>query len=240
MRDATTNQTTRFQYLFAVLIQEVHFVRVFACIIPEPRKPQVGRRSDHFFVHVSVSWYTDIEWSFLCLIDSFDYDAVLVLLESPTVYPKVLLAENVDCFELNRDCSLQLLGWGKLDHNKGLADFLQRYSPPTLTREECREYHSAIPITENMLCAGRMPSGGIGSCSGDSGGPALVIKDGIYKQVGVISWSYGCADAHTPEVFTSIPSLYPWIMSYLDTKNSSPTYTMFWNKMGYPATCVFL
>lgn len=175
-----------------------------------------------FFVHLLVrSCFHSIlaATGLSCFLDSFDHDIALVLLETFSRFPHVELATTDACFERFGHCDLQVLGWGKLDYNLPLANFLQRASPPIIPRRQCQDYRRSTPITTNMLCAG-YAEGGIGSCSGDSGGPAFVIENGIYRQVGIISWSNGCGDFETPEVFASIPSLSPWIKGYLNEPGS--------------------
>lgn len=52
-------------------------------------------------------------------------------------------------------------------------------------------------VTERMICAA---DPGKDSCQGDSGGP--LVSGG--KQVGIVSWGYGCARKGFPGVYTRV------------------------------------
>jgi len=47
-----------------------------------------------------------------------------------------------------------------------------------------------------------MPEEKKSPCKGDEGGALVLKKSG--KQIGIVSWSNGCAYAHYPTVFTDI------------------------------------
>ncbi|XP_058447265.1 putative serine protease 29 [Malaya genurostris] len=107
-----------------------------------------------------------------------------------------------------------VIGWGSLRENGPQPAVLQEVNLPIWTNGECsRKYGAAAPggIIESMLCAGQAAKD---SCSGDSGGP-LMINDGRWTQVGVVSWGIGCGKGQYPGVYTRVTSFMPWI-----TKNS--------------------
>ena len=64
-----------------------------------------------------------------------------------------------------------------------------------------------------MICAGKA---GKDSCQGDSGGP-MVDSEG--KQVGIVSWGYGCADEGYPGVYTRVSHYYDWIVKHAHIAN---------------------
>lgn len=61
-----------------------------------------------------------------------------------------------------------------------------------------------------MLCAGTQ-AGGVGSCSGDSGGP-LTTGDDAPVAIGIVSWARGCVRPGYPTVYTELSnrSLNSW------------------------------
>ena len=58
-----------------------------------------------------------------------------------------------------------------------------------------------------MICAG-LTEGGKDSCQGDSGGP-MVDSEG--RQVGVVSWGYGCAYPGYPGVYAEVSAFIDFI-----------------------------
>ncbi|XP_058818953.1 transmembrane protease serine 9-like [Topomyia yanbarensis] len=107
-----------------------------------------------------------------------------------------------------------VIGWGSLRENGPQPSVLQEVNLPIWSNGECsRKYGSAAPggIIETMLCAGQSAKD---SCSGDSGGP-LMISDGRWTQVGVVSWGIGCGKGQYPGVYTRVTAFMPWI-----TKNT--------------------
>uniref|UniRef100_A0AAG5DA17 Phenoloxidase-activating factor 2 n=1 Tax=Anopheles atroparvus TaxID=41427 RepID=A0AAG5DA17_ANOAO len=103
-----------------------------------------------------------------------------------------------------------VIGWGSLRENGPQPAILQEVNLPIWTNGECRvKYGPAAPggIIDTMLCAGQAAKD---SCSGDSGGP-LMVNDGRWTQVGVVSWGIGCGKGQYPGVYTRVTSFLPWI-----------------------------
>ncbi|XP_025602997.2 proclotting enzyme-like [Athalia rosae] len=103
-----------------------------------------------------------------------------------------------------------VIGWGSLRESGPQPAVLQEVSIPVWTNSECRsKYGAAAPggIIESFLCAGRAA---MDSCSGDSGGP-LMVNDGRWTQVGIVSWGIGCGKGQYPGVYTRVTHFLPWI-----------------------------
>ena len=103
-----------------------------------------------------------------------------------------------------------------------------------MTKKQCtsrpKKFKSYM-ITEKMLCA---QGDRIDSCKGDSGGPLAVQgQDGAYTQIGIVSWSFGCAKDYYPGVYTKLTALLPWLKEtigiegkhfrFVENKNSPQT-----------------
>jgi putative cell wall-binding protein len=70
-----------------------------------------------------------------------------------------------------------------------------------------------------MMCAG-LPSGGTDSCSGDSGGPAIVTTDGVAYLAGITSHGLStCAQAGYPGIYTRVSAYNDWILEVLASDN---------------------
>jgi len=133
---------------------------------------------------------------------TFDYDIALFKLPTPISNPFLVGLHRTP--EIPRE--LQVLGWGRTAYDGERTDVLHEATVNYIAPKDCENSYGSTLLSENMICAA---SPGKDSCQGDSGGP-LVIK-GRNRQVGVVSWGYGCALPNYPGVYASIPTLYQWI-----------------------------
>lgn len=78
-------------------------------------------------------------------------------------------------------------------------------------------------IQEHVICAGGV--GGKGFWSGDSGGPLMlpIHQNGTFPfyQIGIVSFSYGCAQANVPGVYTRVSYHADWIKKQLGISNDT-------------------
>jgi hypothetical protein len=90
-------------------------------------------------------------------------------------------------------------GWGITEDDpsgtgNGVQDEMRKVDLPIRSAEECA---ASVPsgdfFADAMICAG-YEEGGRDACAGDSGGPLFVEELGRWRQVGIVSWGYDCAD----------------------------------------------
>ncbi|XP_069752644.1 vitamin K-dependent protein C-like [Narcine bancroftii] len=104
-------------------------------------------------------------------------------------------------------------GWGAMDENN------DKIRPSTLlfinielvSQMECRN-KLGNRITGNMICAGE-PSFRKDACKGDSGGPMVIVSNGTWFLVGLVSWGEGCGRFQKFGVYTKVANYLEWIYS---------------------------
>uniref|UniRef100_A0A8D8VB12 Phenoloxidase-activating factor 2 n=2 Tax=Cacopsylla melanoneura TaxID=428564 RepID=A0A8D8VB12_9HEMI len=107
-----------------------------------------------------------------------------------------------------------VIGWGSLRESGPQPAVLQKVNIPVWTNSECKaRYGPAAPggIVDHMICAGRATKD---SCTGDSGGP-LMVNEGKWTQVGIVSWGIGCGKGEYPGVYSRVTYFMPWITKNL-------------------------
>jgi len=120
------------------------------------------------------------------------------------------------------DKDMTVSGWGRLTSGGATPTALHSVVVPGISNDACNNAYSAInPITSDMICAGRVPGGGVDSCQGDSGGPLTYTADGRTYAVGVVSWGVGCAHPDYPGVYCRVTEVLDWINSELGNTCSS-------------------
>jgi secreted trypsin-like serine protease len=144
-------------------------------------------------------------------------DAGLLVLATPTSVPAVALAGPEDAALLAANTPTWIAGWGlsgplkKLKRTPVLrrgATFVQRR---LYCRNHARAYYPFFNYS-SQLCTITPPGFSIGTCHGDSGGPALAFReDGTPVQIGITSLGAADCDTSLPDIFTRIDRIYPWI-----------------------------
>lgn len=116
--------------------------------------------------------------------------------------------------KLSENDNVVVTGWGARSTGGTLPWILQQAFVKIIDNKVCNApYAFSGRVTDNMLCAGFM-SGEADACQSDSGGPlAYVDSRNIWKLVGIVSWSEGCAKKNKPGVYTRVTAYRDWIAS---------------------------
>jgi secreted trypsin-like serine protease len=156
-------------------------------------------------------------------------DAALLVLSTPTTAPTVALAGPADAVLLAANTPTWIAGWGLSGPLKNLkrTPVLRRAATFVQRRLYCRNHARAYYPFFNyssQLCTITPPGFSIGTCHGDSGGPALAFReDGTPVQIGITSLGAADCDTHLPDIFTRIDRIYAWIAEQIAaTTTSSP------------------
>jgi secreted trypsin-like serine protease len=150
----------------------------------------------------------------------FENDIALVRLARPAQGVAVstvrLSTESVEATYAAPGTEAIVTGWGRLEDGTYPID-LRQVAITVFDTAECNEaVTDEDPISQNMICSGAL-KGGIGSCSGDSGGPLIVaLPEGGYMQVGVVSWGYTSEDSVAGCDLTVDFSAYARVARYQD------------------------
>ncbi|KAF4805361.1 Acrosin [Turdus rufiventris] len=142
------------------------------------------------------------------------HDIALLELDSPVecnsaIQIACLPGRSVKLSEL-KNC--YVAGWGDTYVKAKVgSEILQQAKVQIVNNELCNstDYMSGTIYDYNVCSSGQA---GLGTCQGDSGGPLTCQdKSGNFLQIGVTSWSVGCARYKTPSVATSTQYYYNWI-----------------------------
>ncbi|KAM6166336.1 testisin-like [Erethizon dorsatum] len=147
------------------------------------------------------------------------YDIALLRLASSVTYSNyiqpICIPASMSKFENRTDC--WVTGWGDIEEDKNLpAPYtLQEVQVSIINNSMCNHLFQKsdfrVDIWGDMVCAGDS-SGGKDSCRGDSGGPLVCDLDGLWYQIGIVSWGVGCGRPNRPGVYTNVSEHVPWIL----------------------------
>ena len=153
---------------------------------------------------------------------TFENDIALLKLASPVTQTTIKIAAAGDTSDslLTAGTVTTVVGWGTTRQNlRETKDTLQQVQVVVVSNELCNSQVSyAGAIKSGMFCAGFV-QGGRDACQGDSGGSIFAwLPNGSVRQVGVVSWGHGCAQAHKFGVYTKLPAYASWIEENLQAK----------------------
>ena len=140
-------------------------------------------------------------------------DAAVLTMAKKTDVPLALLYGGSEQFVNQKGT---VIGIGTLGENSQTAvPTLREVNVPIVSNAVCSRAYSEFPnaIAPEMLCAG-IAKGGQGTCLGDSGGPLWTNHKGRRIQVGIVSFSKGCARAGKYGVYARISELIDFIREH--------------------------
>ena len=141
-------------------------------------------------------------------------DAALLTLTTPTDAVPVRLATTADAAPYAAGQPAVIAGWGVT--NPAVPDIsptLQQGTVGVLTNAACKQAdpHFVPSFDLCTAAAGFHPA----VCNGDSGGPLLSGVPGSYVQIGITSYGAAATCATTPDYFTRVSTVQPWIASVI-------------------------
>ncbi len=148
-------------------------------------------------------------------------DAGLLELATPTSAPPLALATAADLPLLEAGMPTWIAGWGLNDHGAKpkQSPVLRRAATYVQRRTYCRNHGRAYYPFFNaslQLCTTTPPGFSIGTCHGDSGGPALGYRsDGTPVQIGITSLGPADCDTTLPDVFTRVDLVSTWVSEWI-------------------------
>jgi hypothetical protein len=131
---------------------------------------------------------------------------------------------NTNASDYTPGNNVYLSGWGITCNSCGVATFLQGLSIPFISNANAMAinvaYNSAYTanISSNMLA---FYNSGTGAGPGDSGGPAVISKNGNKINLGASSWGYWPKD-QLPTVYTHVRNYASWIQTITGFSISDP------------------
>ncbi|XP_076285721.1 trypsin-1-like [Lasioglossum baleicum] len=110
-----------------------------------------------------------------------------------------------------------LSGWGSTSRTNSpiMPDKLQSVTLPLIDLKTCKKAVEDLtgpsPLDPVNVCTGPL-TGGYSACSGDSGGPLILEKNGKPEIIGVVSWGIiPCGTVGAPSVYTRTSAYNDWI-----------------------------
>ncbi|KAL1397565.1 hypothetical protein quinque_005428 [Culex quinquefasciatus] len=147
------------------------------------------------------------------------YDIATVRMQSPVQYtPRIQPVHLPRWSDLNNDFAGVIgtvSGFGRFsDDINAASDVLRYVNNPITTNTVCNLRFLGLIQPENICLSGENSRG---ACSGDSGGPMTIERDGKTVQVGVVSFglALGCEN-NWPSVFARTTSFLQWIQAHSD------------------------
>ncbi len=149
----------------------------------------------------------------------FNYDtlvsdiAILKLTQSSSKTPLKLINASQHNNLASEDV-LRVIGWGLTDVNNqtSIPEVLREVDVKFQPDGQCDTTYESLKLPSGYwqqgLCAG---VAGKDACSGDSGGPLLLLENNEWYLTGIVSWGVGCGEDENFGVYSEVAYYLSWI-----------------------------
>jgi len=143
---------------------------------------------------------------------TYNNDIALFKLAKPIKFNKYVSPICLPTTEVKPGTNCYVTGWGQTER-EGLAHVLKQGKLPVVTNKECwiHNNHRHHPVYDGMLCAGVGKDGHISACHGDSGGPFVCERDGVWELHGSVSFGMKYCTSKYYSVFSRTTQYVKWI-----------------------------
>ncbi|XP_038636807.1 coagulation factor XI-like [Scyliorhinus canicula] len=160
------------------------------------------------------------------LFDSrnLDYNIALVRLNHSVMYTECIRPVRLptSTFQVYCSAKIWISGWGDTGPSTHLAipETLNAVDIEMIKRSKCQEKYQNVAremrlrITDRMLCAGSK-DGSKDVCHGDSGGPLVYFHNGLWLQIGIVSFAKGCGNPDQPAIYTDVAFFQLWLKKFV-------------------------
>ena len=159
-------------------------------------------------------------------------DVSLLVLGSGSPQTQIKIAGTDEGALWDAGSPADISGWGSTFDGGAPVGDLRAASVSIFPDSTCGADYPGDFNAATMTCAGG-PSGGVDSCSGDSGGPLEApLLGGGYRLVGLTGWGIGCGQSSHPGVYTRVagPTMRSRIQADVNTVDAT---------FGLPAEPIF-
>lgn len=190
----------------AVVVDEYYLLTAAHCIaefLPEQFNVQLDRGN---FAVDRVWIPSDFRWS------SLENDVAVIRTQASMAgITPLAFADSLDIMRLQTGDSLTVLGFGQLNESPSLSNLLTQGTVPFVAPQQCAEsWRPRFPSVANMIINQSICASGAGNpvdtCTGDSGGPILIDRNG-WKLLGLTSFGEPrCGGADKPSIYSRVDS----------------------------------
>lgn len=146
----------------------------------------------------------------------------IMLIKLKTASNQTLVTRNLDSSIPPDNATVTAIGFGETTQGGSISSTLLQVNMSIVSSQSCESFYAAqntvVKVSgKSQVCAGTA-AGGKDACQGDSGGPLLYNG----KQVGITSYSIGCAQPGVPGVYTRVSAFRAFIKNGICSLSANP------------------